>query len=144
MVENYQILMPTSGSVIRPFVDRMLVGHGLTALRNEVETVSDAFGRAYVRQSDAIWIISEGVVDEDVMEGQLAFLPVDTSETLGPVGLTTRADTVQSLAAAAFMQAARDAAQALDEKGTAGADVGPRRPNPPQAGRGAGIRTRVR
>ncbi len=120
MIEAYPILMPTSGSVIRPFVDRLLWGHGLTELNNEVETVSDAFGRAYVRQSDAIWIISEGVVDEDVDGGQLAMLPVDTSETLGPVGLTTRAETVRSYAAASLMQAVRDTAQALGDTETGG------------------------
>ncbi len=107
MIEGYQILMPTPDSVIRPFVDRLLVGHGITSIRDEVETVSDAFGRAYVRQSDAIWIISQGVVADDVGQQQLALLPVDTGETLGPVGFTTRADSVHSLAAAALMEAVR-------------------------------------
>ncbi len=108
MIEGYQILMPTPGSVIRPFVERMLMGHGVeTKARREVETVSDAFGRAYLRQSDAIWIISKGVVEDDVAEGQFALLPIDTSETRGPVGFTTRADTVQSLAAAALMDVIR-------------------------------------
>ena len=110
MIEPYQVLMPTPDSVIRPFVDRMLVGHGITAVRDEVETVSDAFGRSYVLQSDAIWIISQGVVGDDVKRGQLALLPVDTTETLGPVGFTTRADSAHSLATIALMQAVRDVA----------------------------------
>jgi LysR family pca operon transcriptional activator len=110
MIERFQVLMPTPDSVIRPFVDRMFVGHGIGAVRDEVETVSDAFGRAYVRQSDAIWIISQGVVADDVAHGQLATLPVDTEETLGPVGFTTRADAIHSLASAALMQAVRDVA----------------------------------
>lgn len=110
MIEPYQTLMPTPDSVIRNLVDRMLLAHGVTDLRDEVETVSNAFGRSYVRQTDAVWMISEGVVAEDVADGQLALLPVDTSETTGPVGLTTRTDTTQSLAAAAFMQAVRDVA----------------------------------
>jgi LysR family pca operon transcriptional activator len=110
LIERYQILMPTPDSVIRPFVDRLLVGHGITSVRDEVETVSDAFGRAYVQQSDAIWIISQGVVANDVARGQLARLPVDTDETLGPVGFTTRSDSVQSLATAALMQAVRGVA----------------------------------
>lgn len=110
MIEDYQVLMPTPDSVIRPFVDRMLVGHGITSLRDEVETVSDAFGRSYVLQSDAIWIISQGVVADDIKRGQLARLPVDTTETLGPVGFTTRADANHSLATLALMQAVRDVA----------------------------------
>ena len=96
MIEAYQTLMPTPDSVIRNLVDRMLLAH--------------AFGRAYVRRTDAIWIISEGVVAVDVAEGQLAVLPVDTSETTGPVGLTTRTDTVATLAADSLKQAVRDVA----------------------------------
>lgn len=110
MIEACQTLMPTPNSVIRNLVDRMLLAHGITHLRDEIETVSNAFGRAYVRQTDAIWIISEGVVAVDVAEGQLALLPVDTSETTGPVGLTTRTDMVSTLAADSLMQAVRDVA----------------------------------
>lgn len=110
MIEAYQTLMPTPNSVIRNLVDRMLLAHGITQLRDEIETVSNAFGRAYVRQTDAIWIISEGVVAVDVAEGQLALLPVDTSETTGPVGLTTRTDMVSTLAADSLKQAVRDVA----------------------------------
>lgn len=113
MIESYQTLVPTPTSVIRRLVDRMLLAQGITQLRDEIETVSNAFGRAYVRQSDAIWIISEGVVALDVAEGQLALLPVDTSETTGPVGLTTRTDTVATLAADSLKQAVRDVAARL-------------------------------
>jgi LysR family pca operon transcriptional activator len=117
MIEDYQTLMPTPDSVIRPLVERNLMAHGVTRLRNEIETVSNAFGRSYVRQTDAIWIISEGVVADDVAEGQLALLPVDTSETLGPVGFTTRTDTPATLAATSLMQAVRDVAEQLRRAG---------------------------
>lgn len=112
-IEPHQVLMPTPGSVIRPLVERLLRAHGLTALRDEVETISDAFGRSYVRETDSVWIISEGVVARDVADGQLALLPVDTTETLGPVGFTTRADAAPGLAAQALMQAVRDIAARL-------------------------------
>lgn len=113
MIEPYQTLMPTPDSVIRRLVDRMLLSHGVTNLRDEVETVSNAFGRSYIRQTDAVWLISEGVVAEDIADGRLALLPVDTDETVGPVGLTTRTDTTQTLAALSLMQAARDVAARL-------------------------------
>ena len=113
MIETYQTLMPTPNSVIRRLADRMLLAHGITGMRDEIETVSTAFGRAYVRKTDAIWIISEGVVAEDVAEGQLALLPLDTSETTGPVGLTTRTDTGSTMAADSLKQAVRDAAAGL-------------------------------
>lgn len=113
MIETYQTLMPTPDSVIRPLVDRMLIANGVTQIRDEVETVSNAFGRAYIRQTDAIWIISEGVVAEDLAEGQLIMLPADTTETMGPVGLTTRTDTLSTLAAESFKQAVRAVAATL-------------------------------
>jgi len=112
MIGRYQTLMPTPDSVIRRSVQRMLLIHGVTGLRDDIETVSNAFGRAYVRRTDAVWIISEGVVANDLAEGQLAALPVDTGETIGPVGFTTRADTVPGLAATALMQAVRAEAAA--------------------------------
>ncbi|WP_338722082.1 pca operon transcription factor PcaQ [Devosia sp. XK-2] len=113
LIEDYQTLMPTPDSVIRPVVERILLAHGVTRLRDEIETVSNAFGRSYVRQTDAIWIISEGVVADDMADGSLTTLPVDMDETLGPVGFTTRTDTPTSLATAGLMQSVRKVAEGL-------------------------------
>ncbi|HTN63935.1 MAG TPA: pca operon transcription factor PcaQ [Devosia sp.] len=110
LIEDYPTLMPTPDSVIRPLVQKLLLAHGVTNLRDEVETVSTAFGRSFTRLTDAVWIISEGVVAEDIENGWLVELPFATVETLGPVGLTTRTDTAPSLAGLAFIQAVRDAA----------------------------------
>ena len=89
-IEPYQLLMPPPGAVILPSVERLLTAHGVTNLKDDIETVSNAFGRRYTLNTDAVWIISEGVVADDVAEGHLAILSVETSETMGPVGLTTR------------------------------------------------------
>jgi LysR family transcriptional regulator, pca operon transcriptional activator len=89
-IEAYQILMPPPGAVILPSVERLLTAHGVTQLNDDIQTVSNAFGRRYTLDTDAVWIISEGVVADDVAEGHMATLSVDTSETTGPVGLTTR------------------------------------------------------
>jgi LysR family pca operon transcriptional activator len=111
-IERFQVLMPPPDSIIRPTVERLLVAHGIGRLRDEVETVSNAFGRSFTRSTDAVWIISEGVVVEDMAEGALVPLPVDTSETLGPVGLTTRTDVALSLPAELLVQSIRDTARA--------------------------------
>lgn len=92
-IRDFTVLMPTQGSVIRPYVERFLIGHGIGDLPVEIETVSDSFGRAMIRQSDAIWVISEGVVAPEVETGEIGILPVDTTETRGAVGLTIRAGT---------------------------------------------------
>jgi LysR family transcriptional regulator, pca operon transcriptional activator len=107
---SYTFLMPTRASIIRPVVENFLIANGVASLPSQIETVSDAFGRAFVRDSDSIWIISEGVVARDIADGVLAALPVDTSETKGPVGLTVRTDSVPSLPLSILMQTIREAA----------------------------------
>jgi len=113
---DYPVLMPSRGSIIRPIVEQFLIAHGIAKLPTQIETVSDAFGRAFVRSSDAIWIISAGVVAADIEDGLLQALPVDTSETRGPVGLTIRADTVSSTPLSILMQTVREAASTLSPR----------------------------
>jgi LysR family pca operon transcriptional activator len=108
---EFPVLMPTRGSIIRPFVDRFFITNGIAALPTQIETVSDSFGRAFVRQSDAVWIISAGVVADEIAGGALVALPVDTVETRGPVGLTMRTDAVASPAFSILLQTIRDAAR---------------------------------
>lgn len=108
---GFPVLMPTRNSIIRPFVDQLLIVNGIGVLPMQIETVSDAFGRAFLRQSDAVWIISEGVAAADIAEGRLIALPIDTSETTGPVGLTMRTDTLPSAALQILIQTIREAAK---------------------------------
>ncbi|HWK65984.1 MAG TPA: pca operon transcription factor PcaQ [Rhizobiaceae bacterium] len=112
-LSGFTILMPPTTAIIRPFVDRFMIAYGLQDTSARVESVSDSFGRAFVRDSDAIWIISEGVVANDVAVGQLAMLPIDTSETRGAVGLTMRADAERSLPLTMLINAIRSAAAAV-------------------------------
>ncbi|WP_454858819.1 pca operon transcription factor PcaQ [Rhizobium binxianense] len=109
----FPVLMPTHNSVIRPVVEQFLIAHGIPMPVTQIETVSDAFGRAYLRMSDAIWIISEGVVAGDIADGALAALPFDTGDTRGPVGLTMRADTLPTLPLNLLMHAIRAVGQDL-------------------------------
>lgn len=109
----FPVLMPTRNSVIRPIVEQFLIAHGIPAPVTQIETVSDAFGRAFLRMSDAVWIISEGVVAGDIADGRLVALPIATQETRGPVGLTVRADSVPSLPLTLLTQAIRAEAEAV-------------------------------
>jgi len=107
-IANYTVLIPTQGSVIRPFVDRFLVTNGIAELTNVIETVSDSFGRAYVQRHDAIWLISSGVVASEIAAGRMARLDVDMSETRGAVGLTTRANEAPNLSLSIMMTTIRE------------------------------------
>lgn len=108
---DYPVLMPTRESVIRPLVDRFFIANGIMPPATVIETVSDSFGRALLRQSDAVWIISAGVVMDELASGAFVALPFDTSETRGPVGLTMRTDMAPSAAFSLLLQAIREAAR---------------------------------
>ena len=109
VIKNYTVVLPETGSIIRPTVDALLRSRGLSELSDVIETTSPTFGRAYLRLSDAIWIISRGVVADDLRSGELIELPVDVDVVTGPVGLTMRADAAPTLP----IQIIRDAIRAV-------------------------------
>lgn len=109
-ISSYTVLYPPNDSIIAAPVERFLVAHGIGALPDRIETISDAFGKEYIRQTDAVWIISRGVVAREIKAGTFTELNVETRETLGQVGLTTRADTLPTPALQLFMNAVRDCA----------------------------------
>ncbi len=115
-IQPYQILMPPPGAVIRPAVERLLTAHGVATPRDDIETVSNAFGRRYTLITDAVWIISEGVVADDVAERSLATLPVDTSETTGPVGFTMRSGETIGYAAQLLIAAIKQVSAELSDE----------------------------
>ncbi|WP_157015996.1 pca operon transcription factor PcaQ [Mesorhizobium xinjiangense] len=109
-IAAYPVIMPTRTAIIRPFVERLLIAQGVPEPATRIESVSDSFGRAFLRDSDAVWIISEGVVVNDLESGALVALPIDTSETRGAVGLTMRVDQETTPGLTAFMRAVRQVA----------------------------------
>ena len=107
---GFEALMPPRRAIIRPAVDALLLAAGVGRFALKIETVSNSLGRSYALMSDAIWIISRGVVASDLAAGQLVRLPVDVSATLGPVGITTRSGAELSLPVQAMLEAVRQAA----------------------------------
>lgn len=91
-IAEWPVVYPSPGSAILPLVERFLIANGMGDLPRKIETVSGAFGRVHVRNSDAVWIISAGVVANELAEGRLVRLPIDTALTRGPVGLMARPD----------------------------------------------------
>ncbi len=105
---SYTVLVPNKGSVIRPYVDRLLLSNGIPDLPDTVETVSDSFGRAFVIRHKAVWFISRGVVADDLESGRLAALDIDMRETRGAVGFTTQANMEPSAALDLLKQTIRN------------------------------------
>ncbi|MBP1884351.1 pca operon transcription factor PcaQ [Sinorhizobium mexicanum] len=107
-IANYRLIIPPVGSIIRQSVEKMFMMHGITKFDDAIQSVSSNFGRGLACASDYVWAISEGVVRHDVEAGTLVLLPVDTTETAGPVGLTKRVDYTPSFAADALMTILRN------------------------------------
>lgn len=91
-IGDWTVLYPAPWAAIRPIVERLLIAEGVSLPPRRIETVSGAFGRAFTAQSDAVWLISAGVVAGEVAAGRLVRLPVGTPLTEGPVGLMARAE----------------------------------------------------
>ncbi len=114
-INDYTVLCPPEESNIYPAVSQFLLSQGFGTLKDCIETISDSFGKEYIRQTDAIWVLSRGVVAREIKDGELCELPLDTKETLGPVGLTIRADTIPSPSLQLFMNSIRDSADLAGE-----------------------------
>lgn len=113
-IAAYTVLTPPRDAVIRRTVEQMLLAQGVAALPDRIETVSNAFGRAYTRQSDAVWIISEGVVSDDLADGLLKRLPLAIGDVSGPVGATLRAGVDPSPQLRLFLRTVGACAEEID------------------------------
>lgn len=91
-LSGYPMIVPPANAVIRPVVETFMIGRGLGLPDERIETTSASVAEPLLLASDAIWAISRGVGLPAVRAGKLAFLPIDTSETVGSVGMTSRAD----------------------------------------------------
>lgn len=102
-LDGFCVLYPPKNSAIRPLVARMLIAQGVPLFHNRIETASPAFGRAVTAADpDTVWVISKGVVAEDIAQGRLVPLKLDMTQTLGAVGIMSRAEEVPSVATRAF------------------------------------------
>ena len=95
-IVDWPVVYPPPWAAIRPFVERLFIAEGIPEPRHRIETVSGAFGRVHVPRSDAVWIISTGVVANELADGRLVRLPFATAGTAGPVGLMTRANEAET------------------------------------------------
>ena len=99
------MLYPPRDSAIRPLVARLLIAQGVPLFANRIETTSPSFGRAVtLADHGAGWFISRGVVAQDLADGRLVALPLDTRPTQGAVGVMTRAEEVAPPSVRAFVR----------------------------------------
>ena len=102
-LDSFRILYPPKDSAIRPLVARLLISQGVPLFRHRIETASPALGRAVTMADPAtVWVISKGVVADDIANGRLVLLKIDMAATLGAVGIMSRAEEVPSVAMRVF------------------------------------------
>lgn len=107
-----RVLYPPPDSAIRPLVARMLIARGVPLFANRIETASAALGRALtLADPGTVWVISRGVVLNDIEEGRLIRLDIDTTPTTGAIGVMSIADEVPTPAFRAFSTALQHAAR---------------------------------
>ncbi|SLN43191.1 HTH-type transcriptional regulator GbpR [Roseovarius gaetbuli] len=105
-IGRYPVIYPPQEAAIRPLVDRMMIANGVGDFPQRIESVSATFGRGLTLGGDALWIISTGVVADDIAAGRLIALPIKTELTAGPIGIMARAEDDLSPLAQMFRQAA--------------------------------------
>ncbi|MCS6781046.1 MAG: pca operon transcription factor PcaQ [Geminicoccaceae bacterium] len=123
-IARFPLLLPGERDITRPLVDRWLLANRVPPPVRRIETVSSDFARAFLARTDAVWIISQGVVARELAAGGLVALPFDTAITAGPVGMTMRAGERPAPILALFTAIVRRRAAALREPDPArGADT---------------------
>lgn len=110
------LLMPIEEGIVRPIVDRFLIASGIGAVPNAIEARSPDFCRQFAIESDAIWIISRGVIENDLRLGTLTTLNIDTADTRGSVGQTIRDDLEPSPALRQLITTVASVAASLEVK----------------------------
>ncbi len=90
LLREVPLILPPVTAIIRSAVEDYLAGIGLAGARAAFETAAPAVALGLLRQSDAAWFISEGVVAEEISRGELAVIPTGMRFLSGAVGITTR------------------------------------------------------
>lgn len=127
---DHPVILPTRDAIIRGTVDAYLGSLNLAELVPAVETSTLALGRGLLFATDAVWFISQGVLEAELEAGQIETLPLGATYLSGAVGMTVVAGHLLPPALSRLMDFARQAA-ALRRKAPAGAAA-------PMAGRPRG------
>lgn len=115
LLRSRPLILPGRETVIRKTVDDYLAALGLRGLEAAVETSTLALGRGLLLATDAIWIISQGVVEAEIAAGLFTILPLGATYLSGAVGITALRDDSLAPAAQRLITLAREAGAARGE-----------------------------
>lgn len=110
LLRQCPLILPPNETIIRKHVDEYLASLGLADARPAVETSTLALGRGIVLASNSVWFISSGVVENELVNGQMVSLPLGAAYLSGAVGITRPKGAAMSEAEAAILRFTRDQA----------------------------------
>lgn len=117
VLRDYPVILPTRDAIIRGTVDAYLVSLNRANLVPAVETSTLALGRGLLFATNAVWFISQGVVEAELEAGQLATLPLGATYLSGAVGMTLAAGHRPPAEMTRLIELARTAANARRHRG---------------------------
>ncbi|MFD1194464.1 LysR substrate-binding domain-containing protein [Seohaeicola saemankumensis] len=105
------VVVPIPGTIIRTEMDKFVTARGYGPFPNKIETVSFEFTRSFLSTNRAVACLPLGAVREELAEGRLVRLGVQSEELMGSVGMTYASDRDPTPEAALLRDHMRRAAQ---------------------------------
>lgn len=106
------VVVPIPGTIIRTEMDKFVTARGYGPFPNKIETVSFEFTRAFLSRNRAVACVPLGAVRQELAEGRLVRLGVQSEELMGSVGMTYASDRDPTPEAALLREHMRRAARA--------------------------------
>jgi len=112
-LQNLLWVLPGKQTPARQLFDKTLAEHNMHTPSHAVETSSGSMIRGLLLDSDRVALLSAHQIHYDKLSGLLDILPVKLEHTARPIGITLRAHTEPSPAAALFIEILRGVAVEL-------------------------------
>jgi LysR family pca operon transcriptional activator len=110
-VLDYPLVVYGEGTIPRHNTESFLSARGLVLPTHALQTLDVAVARALVAVSDAVWITPLGAARDELAQGRLVRLRIDTAGTQEPVGLLLRSDAEASSLRVAMAALLREGAK---------------------------------
>jgi LysR family pca operon transcriptional activator len=92
-LKQFEMVLPQNSPSDNAHVARLLTAIGLTDdITDRVVAMAPAFVREFLLQTNAICVVPEGTFIRELRTGELVALAIDTSHSLGPVGIILKED----------------------------------------------------
>ncbi|KIQ21989.1 LysR family transcriptional regulator [Variovorax paradoxus] len=110
-VLDYPLVVYGEGTIPRHNTESFLSARGLVLPTHALQTLDVAVARALVAVSDAVWVTPLGAARDELAQGRLVRLHIDTAGTEEPVGLLLRSDAEASSLRVAMAALLREGAK---------------------------------